>query len=123
MAIARRRPRPGLIHHSDCGSQYACEAYRRTLTASGVLPCMSREGDCLDNASTESFFHSIRVSQPRRRLRSSSSGSVRANASGFGSELRSSVSRTRHTDKAVSSFDSSLWKTANRYREQRKNTA
>lgn len=67
MAIARQRPRPGLVHHSDRGIQYACEAYRQTLAASRILPSMSRKGDCLDNAPMESFFHSLKVERVHHR--------------------------------------------------------
>jgi putative transposase len=58
MAIVRQRPAPGLIHHSDRGTQYAAEPYRLALARPGITPSMSRKGDCLDNAPMESFFHS-----------------------------------------------------------------
>jgi len=61
MAIERQRPAPGLIHHSDRGIQYAAEAYRQTLAASGISPSMSRKGDCWDNAPMESFFHTLKT--------------------------------------------------------------
>jgi putative transposase len=61
MAIARQRPSPGLIHHSDRGIQYAAEPYRLALARSGITPSMSRKGDCLDNAPMESFFHSLKT--------------------------------------------------------------
>jgi transposase InsO family protein len=60
MAIASRRPRPGLLHHSDRGVQYACAAYREQLSAAGIEPSMSRTGNCYDNAVTESFFGSFK---------------------------------------------------------------
>jgi len=56
MAISSRRPGPGLVHHSDRGSQYAARAYRRLLDQHGLLCSMSRKGDCWDNAPIESFF-------------------------------------------------------------------
>lgn len=56
-----------MIHHSDRGIQYACEAYRQTLAASGITPSMSRKGDCLDNAPMESFFHSMKVERVHHR--------------------------------------------------------
>jgi putative transposase len=59
-AIARRRPKPGLIHHSDRGVQYACDAYRDALKAVGAKRSMSRKGDCWDNAPVESFFGSLK---------------------------------------------------------------
>ena len=61
MALARRQPPRGLIHHSDRGSQYASGDYRRALTANGIVCSMSRRGDCWDNAVAESFFSTIKV--------------------------------------------------------------
>jgi len=60
-ALRLRRPAPGLIHHSDQGVQYACAAYRACLTIHGVLPSMSRRGDCWDNAVAESFFATLKT--------------------------------------------------------------
>lgn len=59
MAVEWRRPRPGLIHHSDRGSQYACHEYRALLASLGMRQSMSRTGDCWDNAVAESFFASL----------------------------------------------------------------
>lgn len=56
MALTHRRPRGGLLHHSDRGVQYASDAYGQILTAHGIEPSMSRTGNCWDNAVTESFF-------------------------------------------------------------------
>ena len=61
MAIATRRPRPGLLHHSDRGSQYAAHAYRRLLAGHGMRCSMSRKADCWDNAPMESFFGSMKT--------------------------------------------------------------
>lgn len=61
MAIRQRRPSPGLIHHTDRGSQYACKAYRTALDSHGIVASMSRRGNCYDNAPMESFFHSLKV--------------------------------------------------------------
>jgi putative transposase len=58
-AAAIRRPREGLIHHSDRGSSYASQAYRDALAARGILVSMSRKGDCWDNAVVESFFATL----------------------------------------------------------------
>ena len=55
MAITHRRPGPGLLHHSDRGVQYACDAYRSFLARHGIEPSMSRRGNCYDNAVMESF--------------------------------------------------------------------
>jgi len=60
MAIAARRPRPGLLCHSDRGSQYACRAYQQLLQRHGLLCSMSRRGDCYDNAPQESFFATLK---------------------------------------------------------------
>ena len=61
MAITNRRPGPGLLHHSDRGSQYAARAYRRLLDKHRMLCSMSRKGDCWDNAPIESFFGSMKT--------------------------------------------------------------
>lgn len=60
MAVGQRQPRPGLVHHSDRGRQYASTAYQAQLTALGVQASMSRVGDCWDNAVVESFFASLK---------------------------------------------------------------
>ena len=59
MAIRARQPSPGLIHHSDRGSQYASAAYRSILSEHGMLASMSRKGNCWDNAVAESFFATL----------------------------------------------------------------
>lgn len=60
-AIKRRNPAPGLICHSDCGSQYCSHAYRDLLQERGFLCSMSRKGECQDSACAETFFHSLKV--------------------------------------------------------------
>jgi len=60
MAWFRRRPAPGLIHHSDRGSQYASGVFRTKLTEYGMICSMSGKGNCWDNAPTESFFNSLK---------------------------------------------------------------
>ena len=55
-----RQVAPGLIFHSDRGSQYASGDYRKALDGAGILSSMSRKGDCLDNAVAESFFSTIK---------------------------------------------------------------
>lgn len=60
MALSNRRPRPGLIHHSDRGIQYASSLYQARLKQTGLLPSMSRKGDCYDNAVVESFFSTLK---------------------------------------------------------------
>jgi transposase InsO family protein len=61
MAIDRRRPEPGLIHHSDRGVQYASAEFRAVLDAHGLIASMSRQGNCYDNAVKESFFHTLKT--------------------------------------------------------------
>ena len=61
MAIQRQRPARGLIHHSDRGSQYAGGDYRALLDAKGMIPSMSRKGNCWDNAPMESWFHTLKT--------------------------------------------------------------
>jgi putative transposase len=58
-ALNWRRPEPGLIHHSDRGIQYAAAAYRAELELHGLVPSMSRVGNCWDNAVAESFFATL----------------------------------------------------------------
>jgi len=59
MALEWRGPRPGAIHHSDRGSQYASSEYRELIAASDMRQSMSRRGDCWDNAVAESFFATL----------------------------------------------------------------
>ena len=61
MAIGRRKPDPGLIHHSDWGIQYACDEYRWLLRDHGMTSSMSRSGNCLDNAVAERFFCTLKT--------------------------------------------------------------
>lgn len=61
MAIGRRQPGSGLIHHSDRGSQYACQEYRDLLQAHQIASSMSRSGNCLDNAVAERFFATLKT--------------------------------------------------------------
>jgi transposase InsO family protein len=61
MAIKARQPIPGtLIHHSDCGVQYACSEYTDVLEAHGIEPSMSRIGNPYDNARAESFIKTLK---------------------------------------------------------------
>jgi len=55
-AASAKRPGPGLIHHSDRGSQYCSQEYRKMLDRFGMKASMSRKGDCYDNAPMESFW-------------------------------------------------------------------
>jgi putative transposase len=58
-AVALRTPPPGLIQHTDRGSQYASASYRKDLDTIGAIASMSRKGDCWDNAVAESFFGTL----------------------------------------------------------------
>ncbi len=60
MALKRRSPGTGLLHHSDQGSPYASDDYRDRLAARGVICSMSRRGNCYDNAVMESFFSTVK---------------------------------------------------------------
>lgn len=61
MACFRRRPAPGLIFHSDRGSQYCSQDFQDTLGAWGIRSSMSRKGDCWDNAPTESLWGRLKT--------------------------------------------------------------
>ena len=63
MAFWRRKPEPGLLQHSDRGSQYASIEYRNHLDIMEMQQSMSRKGNCWDNAPTERFFRSLKHEQ------------------------------------------------------------
>lgn len=67
MAIAQRRPAPGLIVHSDRGSQYASDAHRTLLARHGLRASMSRKGNCWDNAVMERFFLNLKMERVWQR--------------------------------------------------------
>ena len=67
MAIGRMRPSEHLIHHSDRGVQYACQAYRELLHSQGLTCSMSRTGNCYDNAVMESFWATLKVEEVYRQ--------------------------------------------------------
>ncbi len=62
-ALEKRKPAPGLIHHSDRGVQYACERYRNRLHKSGIVSSMSAKGYCYDNAFMESWFKTLKAEE------------------------------------------------------------
>ncbi len=64
-AIARRQPAPGLLFHSDRGSEFAAASFRAILAQVGAVQSMSRKGDCWDNAVAESFFSTLEFEGPR----------------------------------------------------------
>jgi transposase InsO family protein len=59
-ALTQRCPKPGLLHHSDRGSQYASADYQTLLATNGITCSMSRPGDCFDNAAMESWFGTLK---------------------------------------------------------------
>ena len=61
MAIWRRKPAPGLIFHSDRGSQYCSNDFQRLMKSHAIKSSMSRKGDCWDNAVAESFFGTLKL--------------------------------------------------------------
>jgi transposase InsO family protein len=61
MALETRQPPPGLLHHSDRGSQYASEDYQAVLTKYQIQGSMSRTANCYDNAPIESFFGTLKT--------------------------------------------------------------
>src|ERR1700733_8993873 len=62
MALARRRPPPGLIHHSDQGSQYVSLAFGRAARDAGIAVSMGSRGDAYDNAVAETFVAALKKS-------------------------------------------------------------
>ena len=66
MAVQRRCPAAGLLHHSDRGCTYTCDDYRRYLASRGITCSMSRRADCYDNAVMESFFATVKKEEADR---------------------------------------------------------
>jgi putative transposase len=60
-ACATKRPGKGLVHHSDRGSQYCAHDYQKILKQFGMIPSMSRKGNCWDNAPMESFWGTLKT--------------------------------------------------------------
>jgi putative transposase len=67
MALAHRRPDPGLIWHSDQGSQFVSLAFGQQARAAGIAQSMGSKGDCFDNAVAESFFATLKKELVHRR--------------------------------------------------------
>jgi transposase InsO family protein len=61
MAIARRKPSPGLVHHSDRGVQYTSLSFGKRLEDEGLVPSMGRAGSAYDNALAESFVATLKT--------------------------------------------------------------
>lgn len=68
MAVWRRKPDRPVIVHSDQGSQYGSDDFRRFCRAQNLEPSMSRRGNCWDNAVAESFFSSLKIERIRKRI-------------------------------------------------------
>jgi putative transposase len=68
MALMRRSPTPGLVHHSDRGSQYTALSFGERLEEAGLMPSMGRVGSALDNAMAESFVSTLKAEMPVRRF-------------------------------------------------------
>ena len=102
MAVARRRPRPALVHHSDQGSQYVSLVFGERCREAGIQLSMGSKGDAYDNAVAESFFASLAKdvdarSAPARRRGPRSSTTSRASTTGSESTRRSATCRRRST--------------------------
>jgi putative transposase len=107
MALGRRQPAAGLLHHTDRGSQYTSTAYQDVLTVHGLVASLSSTGHCYDNAPMESFFGTLKAelicrttyatrAAPDRTSFRTSKGSIMRRAS-FGAGLsKSSRLRTSH---------------------------
>lgn len=68
MALWRRKPKARVIVHSDQGSQYGSDDWKRFCAANNLEPSMSRRGNCWDNAVVESFFSSLKKERIRKRI-------------------------------------------------------
>lgn len=68
MALSRERPQPGCIFHSDQGIEYAAHEYRELVESAGMTRSMSQKGNPLDNATVESFFHTLKAELIHHRL-------------------------------------------------------
>lgn len=79
MAIWKRKPKKGLLWHTDRGSQYASDSHRKLLQQYGIKQSMSRKANCWDNAVSESFFHSLKtecVNHERYQTRETAKASI-----------------------------------------------
>ncbi len=102
MALAQRRPEPGLIWHSDQGSQFVSLAFGQQARAAGIAQSMGSKGDCFDNAVAESFFATSRRSSstaapgpPRPSCGPRSSSTSRSSSTAAAGTRRSGSSRRR----------------------------
>ena len=113
MALGRRGPVPGLIHHSDRGSQYAAGKYRKLINKGSLTQSMSRKGECLDNAPMESFFASLKkelVHRQRFRTRAQAKAAIFEYIEVFYNRQRRHSSIGYQTP--VQAFEDMTWKMA-----------
>lgn len=68
MALGRRQPDTGLLHHSDRGVQYASHAYQAALKQAGIIVSMSRKGNCWDNSVMERFWGSLKSERTNGKI-------------------------------------------------------
>jgi putative transposase len=68
MAVWRRKPKASVVIHSDQGSQYGSDDWRRFCVSHNLTPSMSRRGNCYDNAVVESFFSSLKKERIRKQI-------------------------------------------------------
>lgn len=66
-AVARKKPKAGLIHHSDRGSQYCSRQYQKLMKQFKMISSMSRKGNCYDNAPMENFFSILKTELTHHR--------------------------------------------------------
>ena len=76
LAICQRCPELGLIVHSDRGGQYASDGHRKLLEKYGLVGCMSRKGNCLDNSVMERFFLSLKMERVWQREYANHQGAI-----------------------------------------------
>lgn len=85
-AVRNKRPAPGLIHHSDRGSQYCAQDYQKLVTQFGMKSSMSRRGNCYGNAPMESFWGSLKnelVHHQRYAIRADAKAAIQETSKAF----------------------------------------
>ncbi len=100
IALKRRRPAGGLLHHSDQGSLYASEDYQTILEAQGVTCSMSRRGNCYDNAVAKSFFSTVKSELSDRIGRFSEAKNQRRRHSTLGQVIPAAFEKAQATQAA-----------------------
>jgi transposase InsO family protein len=109
MALARRRPSPGLIHHSDMGSQFVSLAFGQKARDAGIAMSMGSKGDAFDNAVAESFFATLKKSssianpgQPAASSSERSSSTSKASTTPPAATRRSATSHPPSSSPSIS---------------------